>query len=81
MVIVLVVGNCLERSISNRKKTKMSQRNLPSQLHGVATCAFYGYQFGVHYRCHSNYGIRWCEHYLHLSGKRRPASLSLSVVV
>ncbi|XP_047491334.1 uncharacterized protein LOC125040690 [Penaeus chinensis] len=36
-------------------------------LHGVATCAFYGYQFGIHYRGHSNYGIRWYEHYLYLS--------------
>ncbi|XP_027209507.2 uncharacterized protein [Penaeus vannamei] len=36
-------------------------------LHGVATCAFYGYQFSIHYRCHWAHGLRWCQHYLYMS--------------
>ncbi|ROT78548.1 hypothetical protein C7M84_002753 [Penaeus vannamei] len=34
-------------------------------LHGIATCAFYGYELAVHYRCHWNHGIRWCQYYLY----------------
>ncbi|KAG7162656.1 uncharacterized protein LOC121873678 [Homarus americanus] len=33
-------------------------------LHGLGTLAFYGYQFHVHYVCHWNHGIRWCQYYL-----------------
>ncbi|KAG0730421.1 hypothetical protein GWK47_028284 [Chionoecetes opilio] len=33
-------------------------------LHGLATLAFYGYQYGSHYNCHWNHGIRWCRYYL-----------------
>ncbi|XP_069158064.1 uncharacterized protein [Procambarus clarkii] len=34
-------------------------------LHGLATTAFYSYQFASHYNCHWNHGIRWCQYYLH----------------
>ncbi|XP_071546620.1 uncharacterized protein [Panulirus ornatus] len=33
-------------------------------LHGLATEAFYGYEFYIHYRCQWVHGIRWCRYYL-----------------
>ncbi|XP_045119084.1 uncharacterized protein LOC123509009 [Portunus trituberculatus] len=33
-------------------------------LHGLATLAFYSYQFGTHFNCRWSHGIRWCRYYL-----------------
>ncbi|XP_068217533.1 uncharacterized protein [Palaemon carinicauda] len=33
-------------------------------IHALSTFGFYCYELIIHYRCHWNHGIRWCQYYL-----------------
>lgn len=46
-------------------------------LHGLATISFYGYQYGSHYNCYWNHGIRWCTYYLEETNHSKRVNLGL----